>query len=96
MHRISQEDYEAALRQLELEEGQVRLKRQRVDLVRQIVLLASTVCLTLAAIYCALRGIPWSIPLAGSGVAAGIGSAIEGRRGAFRLRGAATPRQPHA
>jgi hypothetical protein len=72
----SQEDYEAALRQLALEERQVGLKERRLNLVRQIVLLGLTVCLTLAAIYCAVRGIPWSIPLAGSGLATGIGSAI--------------------
>ncbi len=76
----NQDDYEAASRQLALEERQVGLKVQRFDLVRQIVLLVLTVCLALAAIYCAVEGISWSLPLAGSGLATGVGSTIGGRR----------------
>jgi hypothetical protein len=69
--------------EIELELLAFELEERRFRLLRQKVLLAVTVVLTLVTVYCALRGFPPSIPLVtgGSGVATGRGSALQHQRG---------------
>jgi hypothetical protein len=75
-------EYEEELRRVNIAERWQGLRAKKFNLLRQQILLALTVGLTLLTAYCAARGFRTSIPVVtgGSSLAAGVASLIESRR----------------
>jgi hypothetical protein len=66
----SREEVESALLVCELSERRIGVKRQVFELVRDAILLATTVALAIVTILCALHGAAWPLPAGTGGLAA--------------------------
>jgi hypothetical protein len=78
----SQDDFEEELRRVKIAKQWQGLEQQSFNLLRQQILLALTVGLTLLTAYFAARGFRTSIPVVtgSSSFAAGVASVLESRR----------------